>query len=174
MRKPAGDEYGASYAGYVSRVPETDIVAVLEAQAASMDRWPARMPHDKETVAYAPGKWTPRQLVGHMSDVERIFGYRALRISRRDATPLPGFEEKPYVEHSVYADVPFQTLVAELAAVRRANLPLFRRLDEEAWSARGEASGMEVTVRALAYIMAGHVRHHLAVLRERYGLTLEG
>ena len=173
MRRPAEDESAAYYGGYVSRVPETDIVAVLEAQAASMDRWPARVPHDKETVAYAPGKWTPRQLIGHMSDVERVFSYRALRISRRDATPLPGFDEKPYVDHSVFADVPVQMLVAELAAVRRANLPLFRRLDEEAWSARGEASGMGITVRALAYIMAGHVRHHVAVLRERYGLTLE-
>jgi len=173
MRRPAEDEYAAYYGGYVSRVPETDIVAVLEAQAASMDRWPARVPHDKETVAYAPGKWTPRQLIGHMSDVERVFSYRALRISRRDATPLPGFDEKPYVDHSVFADAPVQMLVAELAAVRRANLPLFRRLDEEAWSARGEASGMGITVRALAYIMAGHVRHHLAVLRERYSLTLE-
>ena len=173
MRRPAEDEYAAYYGGYVSRVPETDIVAVLEAQAASMDRWPARVPHDKETVAYAPGKWTPRQLIGHMSDVERVFSYRALRISRRDATPLPGFDEKPYVDHSVFADVPVQMLVAELAAVRRANLPLFRRLDEEAWSARGEASGMGITVRALAYIMAGHVRHHLAVLRECYSLTLE-
>ena len=173
MRRPGEDEYGAPYAGYVARVPETDIVAVLEAQAASMDRWPARVPHDKETVPYAPGKWTPRQLIGHMSDVERVFSYRALRISRRDATPLPGFDEKPYVDHSVFADVPVQMLVAELAAVRRANLPLFRRLDEEAWSARGEASGMGITVRALAYIMAGHVRHHVAVLGERYGLTLE-
>jgi hypothetical protein len=173
MRRPDETEYGAYYGGYVSRVPEADIVAVLEAQAASMDRWPARMSHEKETVTYAPGKWTPRQLIGHLSDVERVFAYRALRISRRDTTPLPGFEEKPYVEHSVYADVPFQMLVAELASVRRANLPLFRRLDEDAWSLKGEASGVGVTVRALAYIMAGHVRHHLALLKERYGLALE-
>ena len=173
MRRPDDSEYGAYYGGYVSRVPETDIVAVLEAQAASMDRWPARMPHEKETVAYAPGKWTPRQLIGHLCDVERIFAYRALRISRGDTTPLPGFEEKPYVDRSVYAEVPVQMLVAELAALRRANLPMFRRLDDDGWSARGEASGMGVTVRAIAYIMAGHVRHHLAVLKERYGLALE-
>ena len=173
MRRPDDTEYGAYYERYVSRVPEADIVAVLEAQAASMDRWPARVPHDKETVAYAPDKWTPRQLIGHLSDVERVFAYRALRFSRRDTTPLPGFEENPYVEHSAYAEVPLQMLVAELAAVRRANLPLFRRLDDAGWSARGEASGMSVTVRGLAYIMAGHVRHHVAVLKERYGLTLE-
>lgn len=173
MRRPNDDEYGAYFAGYVARVPETDIVTALEAQATLMDRWPGRVAHDKETAAYAPGKWTVRQVVGHMSDVERVFGYRALRISRRDTTPLPGFDEGPFVEHSVYAEVPFQMLVAELAALRRANLPLFRRLDEAAWSAKGEASGMPVTVRALAYIMAGHVRHHVAVLKERYGLALE-
>ena len=173
MRRPGDDEYGAFYAGYVARVPETDIVAALETQAASIDRWPARVPHDKETLAYEPGKWTVRQVVGHMGDAERVFSYRALRISRGDATPLPGFEENPYVARSVFADVPFQMLVAELAALRRANLPLFRRIDEAGWSSKGEASGMGVTVRALAYIMVGHVRHHVAVLKERYGLTLE-
>jgi DinB superfamily len=173
MRRPADDEYGAFYGGYVARVPETDIVAALETQAASIDRWPARVAHDKETMAYAPGKWTVRQVVGHMSDAERVFSYRAMRISRGDATPLPGFEENAYVARSVFADVPLQMLVAELAALRRANLPLFRRIDEAGWSSKGEASGMGVTVRALAYIMVGHVRHHVAVLKERYGLTLE-
>jgi hypothetical protein len=173
MRRPSDDEYGAYYGPYVARVPEIDIVAAMETQAAFIERWPARVPHDKETFAYEPGKWTVRQLVGHLSDTERIFCYRALRISRRDATPLPGFEEKPYVANAPYADVPFQMLVAELAALRRANLPLFRRLDEDAWSARGEASGMGVTVRGLAYLMVGHIRHHVAVLKERYGLVLE-
>lgn len=173
MRRPGDDEYGAYYGKYVARVPETDIVAALETQAASIDRWPARVAHDKETMAYEPGKWTVRQVVGHMSDVERVFSYRAMRISRGDATPLPGFEENAYVAQSVFADVPFQMLVAELAALRRANLPLFRRLDEAGWSSKGEASGMGVTVRALAYIIVGHVRHHVAVLKERYGLTLE-
>jgi DinB superfamily len=173
MRRPSDHEYGVPSRGYVARVPETDIVTALETQAASIDRWPARVAHDRETAAYAPGKWTVRQVVGHMSDVERVFSYRALRFSRRDTTALPGFDENPYVEHSVYADVPFQTLVAELAGLRRANLPLFRRLDEAGWSAQGEASGMQVTVRALAYIMVGHIRHHVGVLKERYGLTLE-
>jgi hypothetical protein len=173
MRRPHEDEYGASYGRYVSLVPETDIVAALGLQAAAIERWPARVTHDKETFAYAPGKWTVRQVVGHLSDVERIFSYRALRISRGDTTPLPGFDEGPYIEHSPYAGVPFQMLVAELASLRRANMPLFHRLDERSWAARGEASGMPVTVRALAYILVGHVRHHAGVLKERYGLTLE-
>ena len=173
MRRPQDDEYGAYYGRYISLVPESDIVAALEAQAAAIERWPARVTHERETTAYAPGKWTVRQVLGHLSDAERIFSYRALRISRGDTTPLPGFEEGPYVARSTYAEVPFQMLVAELVALRRANLPLFRRLDDAGWSAIGEASGMPVTVRALAFMMVGHIRHHAAVLKDRYGLTLD-
>ena len=161
MRRPDENEYGAPYRRYVDLVPETDIVSALDLQAAVIERWPARVDHEKETSAYAAGKWTPRQVVGHLSDVERVFCYRALRISRRDGTPLPGFDQNLYVAHSGYADMPLQILVAELVALRRANLPLFRRLDQTSWSASGEASGMAVSVRALAYIMVGHVRHHV-------------
>ena len=173
MRRPNESEYGAPHRRYVDLVPETDIVSALDLQAAVIERWPARVDHEQETLAYAEGKWTPRQVVGHLSDVERVFCYRALRLSRRDSTPLPGFDENPYVAHSEYATVPFQMLVAELVALRRANLPLFRRLDETSWSASGEASGMAISVRAIAYTMVGHVRHHVNVLRERYGLTLD-
>lgn len=173
MRRPDENEYGAPYRRYVDLVPETDIVSVLDRQATVIERWPAGVAHEKETSTYAAGKWTPRQVVGHLSDVERVFCYRALRISRRDGTPLPGFDENPYVANSEYANVPLPMLVAEFVALRRANLPLFQRLDEPSWAARGEASGMAVSVRAIAYIMAGHVRHHVAVLRERYGLALD-
>jgi hypothetical protein len=173
MRRPANNEYGAPHRRYVDLVPETDIVSALDLQAAVVERWPARVRHEKETSAYAADKWTPRQLMGHLSDVERVFSYRAFRISRRDATPLPGFDENPYVANAPYADVPLQMLVAEFVALRRANLPLFRRLDEAAWSALGEASGLAVSVRALAYMMVGHVRHHAGVLKERYGLILD-
>lgn len=173
MRRPDESEYGAPYRRYVDLVPEADIVSALDLQAAVIERWPARVAHERETSAYAAGKWTPRQVVGHLSDVERVFCYRALRISRRDGTPLPGFDQNPYVANSEYANVPLQMLVAELVALRRANLPLFRRLDQASWSASGEASGMAVSVRAIAYIMVGHVRHHVNVLRQRYGLTLD-
>ena len=173
MRRPAESEYGGLHRRYVDLVPETDIVSALDLQAAVIERWPARVAHERETSAYAPDKWTPRQVVGYLSDVERVFCYRALRFSRGDVTPLPGFDENPYVAASEYANVPLQMLVAELVALRRANLPLFRRLNEASWSAMGEASGMAVSVRAIAYMMVGHVRHHVNVLKERYGLTLD-
>lgn len=173
MRRPYENEYGAPYRRYVDLVPETDIVSALDLQAAVIERWPARVAHEKEVLAYAPDKWTPRQVVGHLSDVERVFCYRALRFSRRDPTPLPGFDENPFVANAEYATIPLQMLVAELVALRRANLPLFRRLDEPTWSATGEASGLAISVRAIAYAMVGHVRHHVNVLKERYGLTLD-
>jgi len=173
MRRPDESEYGRLHRRYVDLVPETDIVSALDLQAAVIERWPARVAHEKETSAYEEGKWTPRQVVGHLSDVERVFCYRAFRFSRRDGTPLPGFDENPYVAASEYANIPLQMLVAELVALRRANLPLFRRLDVASWSAKGEASGTAVSVRALAYMMVGHVRHHVNVLKERYGLTLD-
>ena len=172
-RRPTFEEHGAYFGKYIGLVPESDILAALDIQAALVERWPARVAPEKEAVGYAPGKWSPRQVVGHLTDTERIFAYRALRISRRDSTPLPGFEQDPFVEHSPDADVPFQALVDEFVALRRANLPLFRRLDQAGWSATGTSSDNPLSVRAAAYIMVGHVRHHAAVLRDRYGLMLE-
>lgn len=172
-RRPTFEEHGAYFGRYIALVPESDVVPALDIQAALLERWPARVAPEKEAVGYAVGKWTPRQVMGHLTDTERIFAYRALRISRRDPTPLPGFEQDPYVEHSPDADVPFQALVDEFVALRRANLPLFRRLDEAGWSATGTSSDNTLSVRAVAYIMVGHVRHHAAVFRDRYGLMLE-
>ena len=173
LRRPALDEHGAHFGRYVALVPEADVVSALDVQAAAVERWPARVAPEREAVGYAPGTWSPRQVMGHLIDTERIFAYRALRISRRDSTPLPGFDQDPFVEHSPDADVPFQALVDEFVALRRANLPLFRRLDEAGWSAAGTSSDNPLSVRAAAYIMVGHVRHHAVVFRDRYGLMLE-
>jgi len=172
-RRPAFEEFGTYFGKYIGRVPESDILPALDIQAALVERWPARVAPEKEAVGYAPGKWSPRQVMGHLTDVERIFTYRALRISRRDSTPLPGFEQDPFVEHSPDAEVPFQALVDEFVALRRANLPFFRRLDEAGWSATGTSSDNPLSVRAAAYIIVGHVRHHAVVFRDRYGLMVE-
>jgi hypothetical protein len=173
LRRPTVDEFGGHFGRYIALVPETDVVTAFELQAGQIERWPARVPPEKESVPYADGKWTPRQVVGHLGDVERIFAYRVLRISRRDETPLPGFEQDPFVDHAPFAQVPLQLLVGELVALRRANLPLFRRLDEDAWASAALVSGARVTARALAYAMVGHVRYHAALFREKYGLALE-
>ena len=173
LRRPTIQEHAANFERYIGLVPETDILSMLDIQAALVERWPARVAPEREAVGYAPGKWTPRQVMGHLTDTERVFAYRALRISRRDQTPLPGFDQDPFVEHSPDAAVPFQALVDEFVSLRRANLPLFRRLDADAWSAVGTSSDHPLSVRAIAYIMVGHVRHHAVVFRDRYGLMVE-
>lgn len=169
--KPADTEYAPFYAHYVSLVPETDAVAALERQVDEFRACKASVPKDRETFRYAPDKWSVRQVIGHLTDGERVFGYRAFCISRGEQAPLPAFDENVYVAHSTYDSVPIRELVDELVDVRRGNLAVLRRLSAADWARVGTASGKPVTVRALAYVMAGHPRHHLAILREKYGLA---
>lgn len=161
-------EYAPFYAGYIAQVPESDVLAVLEAQLAELPQAAAAFRGARESHRYAPGKWSVRQLFGHLADSERIFGYRALRIARRDSTPLPGYDENHYVDHADFEAVPFATLVEEWSLLRRANLALARRLDDATLRQIGTANGAPISVRALLRILAGHPRHHLQVLRERY------
>jgi uncharacterized damage-inducible protein DinB len=119
-------------------------------------------------LRYAPGKWSVKEILGHLNDTERIFAYRALRISRGDQTPLAGFEQDDYVRNGPFARHPLEDLIEDYIAVRRATISLFRNLDEAAWTRRGVASENEVTVRALAYMIAGHELHHRRILEEKY------
>jgi len=170
MQRPLPDEYPEFFAGYVDRVPEVDIIAALRGQIDVVRRVAASVAPERETYAYAPGKWTIRQVAGHIGDGERVFSFRALCFSRADGTPLPGFDENAYVEHAGFRDIPLADLVEEFALLRSANLKMFEALRDAHWSATGTANGKTVSVRALAYVMAGHVRHHLAVLRDRYAI----
>lgn len=124
----------------------------------------------KELFAYGPGKWTIRQVAGHVADTERVFGYRALVFGRLDQNELPGFDENAYVEHARFNEIPLQDLIEEFALVRQANLRYLKGLPAAAWDASGMANGRRITVRALSYLMAGHVRHHLRGLGENYGV----
>ena len=151
-------------------VPETDIVGVLEPQVEEIRRLLAAVPAERETYRYAEGKWSIRQVLGHLVDGERVFGYRAFCISRGEQAALPSFDENQYVAEARSDGVPLRELVDELALVRRSNLAVLRRLDAREWARVGTASGKPVSVRALAWVMAGHPRHHLQVLRERYGV----
>ena len=170
MERPKQDEYAPFYASYVSLVPETDAVAVLAAQPAELRALAAKVPGDREQHRYAPGKWSVREVFGHLTDGERVFGYRAFCISRGDQASLPGFDEQTYIAGSSYDQVPLQELAADFAALRQSNLQVMRRLTAADWARTGTANGTPVTVRALAFVMAGHVRHHLGVLRTRYGV----
>ena len=171
MQRPTGTEYAAFYAGYVALVPETDILGVLEAQVEEIRRLLASVSVEKESYRYAEGKWSIRQVLGHLVDAERVFGYRAFCFSRGEQAPLPSFDENRYVDAARSDSVPLRELVEELALVRQGNLVALRRLDAREWAQVGTASGKPVSVRALAWIMAGHPRHHLQILRERYGVS---
>jgi hypothetical protein len=168
MNRPEKTEYAEYYDRYVSLVEENDIVAVLEKQTAELEEFFQNIPEEKSLFAYAEGKWTIKESVGHLTDGERIFAYRALRISRADQTPIEGFEQDGYIENSNFNETNFSELIEELLLNRRANLIFFKNLTDEAWLRTGTASDNPVSVRALAYIMAGHIRHHLKILNERY------
>jgi hypothetical protein len=170
IEAPPATEYAEFYAGYVARVSEGDILGVLEEQKQELQALAARLTPEREAYRYAEGKWTVRELLGHVVDGERVFGYRAFCISRGEQLALPGFDEKSYVATAPAAGSG-RELAAEFAAVREANLMFLRRLGPDAWRRVGNANGSPVSTRALAWIMAGHPRHHLAVLRERYGVA---
>ena len=168
MNRPEKGEYAEYYERYTSLVEETDIVAVLEKQQFELLEIFKEITEEKSLFAYAEGKWSIKEVAGHMIDGERIFAYRALRISRADKTPIEGFEQDEYTENSNFNNTPLSELIAELLYLRKANLIFFKNLTGEGWRRAGTASDNAISVRALAYIMAGHIRHHLKILNERY------
>ena len=168
MKRPEPTEYPEFYANYVSKVPGADVLSVLESQRLQMLQLFAGRSERDGSFRYAPGKWTVKEVLGHVTDTERIYAYRALRFARADHTPLPGFEQDDFVKNGAFNERPLAGLADEFAHVRSASLALFRSFPEEAWQRRGVASQKEVTVRALAFITAGHQIHHRLILEERY------
>jgi DinB superfamily len=169
--RPADTEFAPFYAGYIGRVPETDPLPVLEAQPAKIRALAISIDPEEELYRYAPGKWSIRQTFGHLIDTERVMGYRAFCIARGETKPLPGFDEKTYVARADSDARSVTEMAHEFAAVRHANLWAIRGWTPEEWLLVGNANGHPVTVRALACIMAGHVRHHVSILHERYGVA---
>jgi len=166
--RPSDVEYATYFARYVSLVPETDVMSVPGQQPSELTEIAAQIPADRERVRYDAGKWSIREVFGHMTDAERVFGYRGFCISRGEQAPLPAFDENAYVARSRYDEQPLADLLAELIAVRKSNLAFLRQLQEREWELMGTASLKPVSVRALAFVMAGHVRHHLAGLHKNY------
>ena len=166
--KPEETEYLPYYGRYISLVPDGEILALLSNQLEATAALLRSLSESRANFRYGADKWSIKQVVGHLIDTERIFAYRALRFARNDKTPLPGYEQDDYIRSASFDDCPLSDLVAELESVRRSNLFLFRHLDNEAWVRRGVANDSEVSVRALAYIIAGHELHHRDILRTRY------
>jgi hypothetical protein len=166
--RPAADEYAPYYGSYVRLVPDGPIVETLRNQISETMATLNALPEAKGDHRYQPDKWSIKEVLGHVIDGERIFSYRALRFARRDETPLPGFEQNLYVPAAAFGRRTLRSLLDEFGAVREATVHLYRHLDEEALSRSGIASENRMSVRALAWVIAGHERHHLRVLRERY------
>ena len=168
IARPQPGEYAPYYDRYISLVQGEDILDTLDQQRRQTMLLLSGRNDEDGDFRYAPGKWSAKEVLGHVCDTERIFAYRALRIARADATPVEGFEQDDYVRNGPFAQRPLADLVEDFIAVRRATLSLLRNLDEAAWSRRGIANNNEVTVRALAYTIAGHELHHLRILEEKY------
>jgi hypothetical protein len=168
--RPDASEYAPFYHGYITSVPDGDVVELLRSGGAELLEALGRIPEERGGHRYAPEKWTIREVIGHLIDAERIFGYRALRFARGDQTPVPGFDENVYVTTAGSDARTISSLVDELAVVRESSALLFESLPAEAWLRTGIANGQPISVRALAYVTAGHPRHHLRILRERYAI----
>ena len=168
MNRPIESEYAPYYQGYIDQVNENEILPVLRSQMDDLDVLLDRVTPEKETFAYSEGKWSIREIVGHLIDGERVFGYRAFCIGRGEKQNLPGFDQDEYMLAAPYNQIDLEDLLSELRLIRLGNMAMFRTFDEASWSRVGTANGNQITARALAFIMAGHVRHHMNVLRERY------
>ena len=166
--RPHTTEYAPYYHTYISGVPEGDVVAIMRDSGRELNAALMAVPEQRGGFRYGEGKWTIREVIGHLIDAERVFAYRAMVFARGDATPLPSFDENAYVPTSGAEARTIASLAQELAVVRESSVLLFQSLPDDAWVRRGTASGKEISVRAIAYIIAGHPMHHLRILRERY------
>ena len=168
MQRPEASEFAPYYNNYISQIDGDSVLPVLDAQIEQIRSMFAAVPEGKGAYAYAEGKWTIKELLSHLIDGERIFAYRILRISRGDKTPIEGFEQDDYIQTSNANNRSFADLLDEFDHERRANLLLVKNLSDGASLRMGTASNNPVSVRALVYIMAGHVKHHLHILNDRY------
>jgi uncharacterized damage-inducible protein DinB len=168
MNRPTESEYAPYYQSYIAQVTEDEILPVLRSELDALDVLLNKVAPEQETYRYAEGKWSIREMVGHLIDGERVFGYRAFSIARGEQQNLPSFDQDEYMLTAPYHQIDLEDLLSELRLVRLSNIAMLRNLDEEAWSRTGTANNSPVTVRAIAYIIAGHMRHHMGVLSQRY------
>lgn len=167
-QRPRADEYGSFYSTYVDEVPDGDVLETLAAGVSLTRESLSRFLGDREIHRYAPRKWSVREVIGHVIDTERVFAFRALSFARQDPGPLRGMDQEDWARSSNAHERPLAGLAAELETVRATSLALFRSLSTAAWDRRGIASENPFTVRALAWIVAGHEIHHRRILDERY------
>lgn len=169
IKRPDQSEFAPFYAGYIGKVPDSGPLPLLQQQIGELERLRS-LPEDKANHAYDTGKWTVKELIGHVADAERVFSYRLTRIARGDKTPMPGFDENAWARTAPHRKRPIAAVVDELIAIRRATVALVESLDESTMSNVGLANNNSISARAICWIMAGHTKHHLDILAERYGV----
>jgi uncharacterized damage-inducible protein DinB len=168
VARPDSGEYAPYYERYVGKVPDGDVVRHMEAQIRDTATFIRALPESRGGYRYAEGKWSIREVVGHLCDTERVFVYRAMRFARADETPLPGFDENEFVARSRFDNRTLASLTHEFEAVRGATVAFFEGLDADEWVRRGTANNLPMSVRALAWVVAGHELHHRGLLQTRY------
>lgn len=169
INRPDPSEFASFYAGYIAKVPDSGPAPLMQAQIAQLEGLRS-LPEDQGNYRYADGKWTVKELLGHVADAERVFSYRLTRIARADQTPLAGFDENAWAATAPHSRRPISLVVDEMIAVRRSTLALIDSLDESSIGNTGVANNNPVSARAICWIMAGHTKHHLDILAERYGV----
>jgi hypothetical protein len=168
LSRPEADEYDPYYSDYIDRIEEADVIEVLQRQQADSEAVLMGLTDEAGGFRYAPDKWSVKEVVGHLSDTERVFAYRALCIARGETQSLPGMDQDIYVGGARFDSRGIDSLAKELSAVRSATITLFESFDQQSWARSGVANGVRISVRALAFIVAGHESHHMAILRDRY------
>lgn len=171
LSRPASSEYNLHYAAYIGPMADQNALELLATQKGALDGL-RTLDESRALHQYAPGKWSVKEVIGHVTDAERIFSYRMLRIARGDKTPLANFDQDPYIEAAGFDRYPIGQLIDAYRATRESTLSIAREIDAEGWQRMGVASDAPVSARALAYIIVGHAGHHFAILRDKYGLTL--
>ncbi|WP_421878242.1 DinB family protein [Marinoscillum sp.] len=172
ISRPHPSEYGHFYRGYIDKVADQDVRQLLDKQLNTYQSMISHIDEEQMHYAYTDGKWTVAQVLGHINDTERIMAYRILRFSRRDKTELPGFDENEYVLNGDFKEVTKDSFLDEFLHLRKSNLVLIDRLSDEVLAFTGESNGMIFSVRALIHILAGHLKHHMDILVERYKLKI--
>lgn len=170
IKRPDQSEFAPFYAGYIDKVPDSGPAPLMRDQIGALEKLRS-LSEDKANHAYAAGKWTVKDLIGHVADAERVFSYRLTRIARGDKTPLSGFDENAWAKMAPHRKRRMADVVDEMIAIRRATLALVDSLDETTISNVGLANNNSVSARAICWIMAGHTKHHLDILAERYGVA---
>jgi hypothetical protein len=168
LHRPIEGEFPAYYDGYIKLVPTGELLPILKESLTETITLFESISDSDATFRYAPTKWSIKEVLGHMTDTERVMSYRLLRIGRGDDTPLSGFDENLYVKGSSFHELPLKSILDDYIATRNATITLVNNIPEEAWSRKGIANDCEITARAIAYIIAGHECHHREIVRERY------